>query len=350
MSIWTRGFAGFVKEFGKGTGGILTFKEMQQFEAENALSEEKRRYLAFGAVLMSDWLESSRVFKLTEYKKPTGLNGHLTVLKKWGITNGDDAKRILQELSVAHVDAPVANEIYHTFIKNNPFYATSHKKRLDKETAITMETLLSAQEGLQRSFERVREEFHISFDTARWVFSFDEIKLMKKQAGTEEDLTEEGIREVLILPVASQHLLRVINESLSNYRVTKYLLIESSRQTGSPFKGYSEADLAKIETFEAYDLGRVVPLARLSVHAGFLKEEETWEYIKTAADTASQLYDSWETYLAAYVIGRHLVRSLSRGEFGYSISPSVVEYLLHHHNSPFREHAFKEPLIQIHNL
>jgi len=100
------------------------------------------------------------------------------------------------------------------------------------------------------------------------------------------------------------------------------------------YKHYTNDEISAISRFEAWDLGRVVFIARSSVCLGYLDENEVWPYIKKAADKASEIYSSWKEYLAAYYLGRAVA-------YGYNDSPiTAIDYLLSNKNSPYNESIF----------
>ena len=101
--------------------------------------------------------------------------------------------------------------------------------------------------------------------------------------------------------------------------------------------GYTEEELSGIKTLAAWDYGRVGFVARESVFVGHLEESDVWEYIQSAAIRASATYRSWREYVAAYVLGR----AVGFGRDSTKDLLFVLDYLLHHPNSPFFAHDFR---------
>lgn len=58
------------------------------------------------------------------------------------------------------------------------------------------------------------------------------------------------------------------------------------------------------ESVIAWDLVRVVNLARWARLCGYLNEEEMWQVMQTAADTALEHFSSWEEYGLSFTMGR----------------------------------------------
>jgi len=113
---------------------------------------------------------------------------------------------------------------------------------------------------------------------------------------------------------------------LEHYRNARKLLIEL---------GYTEKELVGVRTTSAWDYGRTAVIARRSVHLGYIKEHEAWEFMKAAAENAEQVYSGWRDYLAGYVLGRAI-------GYGNDSRDMVVElkYLLNSRYSPLREIVF----------
>ncbi|WP_322609841.1 DUF1266 domain-containing protein [Pontiella agarivorans] len=63
-------------------------------------------------------------------------------------------------------------------------------------------------------------------------------------------------------------------------------------------------DDLKAEQLVAWDIGRVVSLARWGVLCGYLQEEEAWNWIMEAAQQLQQRYSSWEEFATNYLLGR----------------------------------------------
>ena len=53
----------------------------------------------------------------------------------------------------------------------------------------------------------------------------------------------------------------------------------------------------------AWDLVRVVNLGRWAYLCGYVNEDEMWQIMQVAADTALEHFSSWEEYGASFVMG-----------------------------------------------
>lgn len=54
----------------------------------------------------------------------------------------------------------------------------------------------------------------------------------------------------------------------------------------------------------AWDYGRLIYVARMCVHAGFLEEKDAWNWIIPAAHTLQNSYTSWSNYANHFMRGR----------------------------------------------
>lgn len=69
-----------------------------------------------------------------------------------------------------------------------------------------------------------------------------------------------------------------------------------------------KAGLSELEYIDitAWDMGRMVNVARYSYDLGYISESQAWEYIFFAAQESSSHYADWAAFSRAYIIGRAL--------------------------------------------
>lgn len=87
------------------------------------------------------------------------------------------------------------------------------------------------------------------------------------------------------------------------------------------------------ESVIAWDLVRVVNLARWARLCGYLNDDEMWQIMQTAADTALHHFSSWEEYGRSFIMGRgvwHGDPDDSETAFG------IVSLLLEDEESPWK--------------
>ncbi len=87
----------------------------------------------------------------------------------------------------------------------------------------------------------------------------------------------------------------------------------------------------------AWDLVRVVNLGRWAYLCGYVDEDEMWQIMQVAADTALGHFSSWEEYGASFVMGRGVWHGdPDDSETAYEI----VSLLLEDDESPWKESNF----------
>jgi hypothetical protein len=119
-----------------------------------------------------------------------------------------------------------------------------------------------------------------------------------------------------------------INSGLEAYIGARRLLINQF--------DYTEEELLNLPSLDAWDYGRVAIIARYGAEAGYLNEAEAWQYLKLAADSASEIYNSWREYTAAHILGRALAFGSRSEDFR-----DTLEFLLNHPESSFQTIDFK---------
>ena len=101
-------------------------------------------------------------------------------------------------------------------------------------------------------------------------------------------------------------------------------------------KGASEF---KTISIKAWDLSRLVLVARCCCDANYITEEQTWHCIMCAYDLAKEIYANWEEFAKGYIVGRCL---WGGNDAALSGIISIASGLLKDDNSPW----MKYPLLQ----
>ncbi|WP_131762606.1 DUF1266 domain-containing protein [Actinomadura fibrosa] len=96
----------------------------------------------------------------------------------------------------------------------------------------------------------------------------------------------------------------------------------------------------RVESVYGYDFGRAVNMARWGLNAGYCDAEEAEKCVLLAGHRAHQVYPSWESFSAGYVLGRML--RFDEGEFGewYERSLAGHRILAEDPASPWRRMAW----------
>lgn len=97
-----------------------------------------------------------------------------------------------------------------------------------------------------------------------------------------------------------------------------------------------EEDLRRCSVV-AWDMGRLVLVARCCFDAGYIFEEAAWRYINNARRTSKEHYNSWEEFARGYVIGRAM---WSGSGITLNGIISIAQGLLEDEESPWKQIMF----------
>ncbi|MGB3621342.1 MAG: DUF1266 domain-containing protein [Ketobacter sp.] len=92
----------------------------------------------------------------------------------------------------------------------------------------------------------------------------------------------------------------------------------------------------------AWDLGRVILLARMAVTCGHITEQEAWDTILADAKEAKKLFCNWYQFAHSYLIGRQFaMKNLDDAQGEEHLL--AAHHLLTHPQSPWLRHPFRSP-------
>jgi len=264
-------------------------KEVRRLETEYPATPAQIRLLSLGALSFYDNWETCRTFKIHQ-----DIRRIIPMLSsQWGIQCRDEAMSTLVKLSSCETHTPFADDIYNAFVL---------KGKLDK----VLPTDLFHITGINQSI----------IYTIDFIFPPNQLLLLTN---------EEAQAHFWGLVIS--HLCERINERLTSFITAKNILIKL---------GYTEAELSKVESTVAWDLGRTAIVARYCVHSGYITENEAWEFMEIAASHAEKIYTDWRNYFAAYIFGR----ALGYGSDCTDVY-STIRFLVTNKKSPFKEVSFK---------
>ena len=116
----------------------------------------------------------------------------------------------------------------------------------------------------------------------------------------------------------------------------EYQAYEDVKKNLTSDYGYTAEQIDGIKTISAWDYDRLVNVARFSYSAGYITEQEMWDYINKAVTQAKNDYNSWKEYFAGVMLGR----TLAYGQ-PFSSSKTQADELLKSADSPYKTHPFK---------
>jgi len=222
----------------------------------------------------------------------------------WSITDHETAMTQLTSLANATGQSPIADDIFNTFVRNGILQPPDPDEMLT--SGFDIATLQNLHRNAVTRTERRTDEIEQIID--------------------EWEIPEEEWDDVFELFVLMEMYDR-ISRGLTAYVAARDMLINMF--------GFTEEELLNIPTLAAWDYGRTAIIARYGVAAGFLQEDDAWEYLKLAADSASAIYSCWRQYTAAHVLGRAIAFGSNSHDLRY-----VIDYLLNHSESPFADIEF----------
>ena len=297
---------------------ILTSNKMREFEAANAVTEEQERYLAFGPFVLTANMESVRVLALDISHD----SAEMILYRSWGVTDKESAIDQLERLANADGQSPAADDIFNVFIKTG---------RLDELDPFDMLVNGFDFTGLENVVESTKSRIERMPEALE-----SYIKEYEDTFGRLSKADRELVEESFFMINFSMR----VNDGIMAYSDAVDLLTDSIDSVSwrgiSTELGFTEEELLNIDTLAAWDYGRTAIIARYSVAAGYIDEDVAWEYLKIAADNASEFYSDWREYTAAHILGRAI--AFGSGSFDFA---ETLEYLLNHEESPFQRIAFK---------
>ncbi|MHC5202117.1 DUF1266 domain-containing protein [Myroides sp. LJL119] len=83
---------------------------------------------------------------------------------------------------------------------------------------------------------------------------------------------------------------------------------------------------------EAWDVGRVIFIARLCLDANYLTQQQAWQYITQVSDKANSKFSNWKDFAYSYILGRAM---WGGSDANLSHTLKLVESLLNDSQSPW---------------
>lgn len=89
----------------------------------------------------------------------------------------------------------------------------------------------------------------------------------------------------------------------------------------------------------AWDMAKLVSIARLSFDAGFIPEEDAWSYIETACLHCREVFGNWEEAAKSYAIGTAMEKGLNET---FAVTLGNITKMLEDDDSPWKRITLKQ--------
>jgi hypothetical protein len=303
-------------------------------EKEFPATPEQKRLLAFGCVLLAKNLESCRTLHIRDDEDRVGE----MLSNFWDVEDAEGASEVAESLSEGGIHTEFADEFYNLLVKTG-------KTEVSAEDVFGYVKEFSLRRTVARGLRSISSDlgvgiFHDNFvPSLTFIGALAEVIMNGHVFGKSNlpEVFEDEDKQQFTAAVdkfAPQFngllygkLAEKINEILGVCQKAREFLVR---------QGYTDEELADINTIAAWDYGRTAIIARYGVRMGFMEEAQAWQLLQTAADNAEKLYGNWREYFAAYIFGRAIAFGQPSNDYG-----DVAEYLLGDEMSPFSECSFK---------
>lgn len=263
---------------------INPMKKFPRNPKGGTLSYAEQRAINVGAILAevnSDFCDSLQTSKASAKKTIENI-----LARDWSISSPEDAVETLESLkNDGH------RQIFDIVLKNAPeVLASAHSFESFRQ--------VYDQAGLYMLDKRILEEY------AREVALLEKHIEVLINASSQEEAEQSkalfGDDETFVKCIQIYQVLsKQFTAYVSYINNLKQTLPELQKRE---FVGdYSE--LAHLNTV-AWDMGRMVNVARYSYDCGYISESQAWEYIFFAEKKSALSYPDWAAFGKAYVIGR----------------------------------------------
>ncbi|MFQ6862316.1 MAG: DUF1266 domain-containing protein [Beduini sp.] len=270
--------------------GVNPNKNFPRNPIKHSLTENQQRAINVGAILSasnSDFCDSLQT------SKPKAIKTIKEILSRdWGIQSSKEAIEMLDELKYGK-----HHQIFNYILKN--------ASRVLPYKEGTVDPLgLYEQIGFSLLDERILNDYAKEVALAK-----KNIHLMNDilNASSYEDAKKYqslfGDEETFLVCIKIFHLF--YKQFLSYENGIKNLDLTLSDLQKEGFFGSDLSELKNINTI-SWDIGRMVNVARYSYDAGYITENEAWEYLFFASKTCQLNYSDWAEFGKSYIVGRAL--------------------------------------------
>ena len=198
----------------------------------------------------------------------------------------------------------------------------------EQENALVFGAVLSSRNGMSFNDLQAAEYKDASIQVLNSAWDVTDTATAKE---TLESLLAEGHRadtDPMLAELRTPEAATANSAEFQAYEDVKKNLVDNY--------GYTAEQIDGLKTTSAWDYDRLVNVARFSYSAGYITEQEMWDYINKAVTQAKNDYNSWEEYFAGVMLGR----TLSYGQ-PFADSKAQADELLKNADSVYKTHSFK---------
>lgn len=281
------------------------------------LSEDQQRALNVGAILSgvnSDFCNSLQTSKAVAKKTIEEF-----MARDWGISSAEEALERLEELKFS------GHRQINGFILQKASDLLVPGAKLTVEPRDVYEqagfSLLDKRVLLEYPNEVALAEKHIDLlDELLKASSFEDVKEHQALFGDEKTFS---------------YCIQIYHQFYEKCLVYASRLVNLEQTLPDLRKeGYLGKNLSELERIDvaAWDMGRIVNVARYSYDLGYISESIAWDYISFAARDAAMRYADWADFAKSYLIGRAMWGGKN---VGFYLAMSMVKELKEDRKSPW---------------
>ena len=290
--------------------GVSPWAKYVRNKKTDKLTDQQQRGINIGAILAE--INNNYCNSLTSCKPKIAKNIRNILLRDWEIISKESAVEALEQLKVDGYRSilNLVLENSHSFPSSEHFLSNIYKltgmKVLKKSFA----------EKYEKEIAVLEKNIDIMFDTT----SYEDAKKHKALFGDNETFEKCMIIYQEIVDRCNLYY------SLTNNLLETRQVLEKNGFT------YDLIELSYINT-TAWDMGRLVNIARYCYDCGYISENEAWEYIFFAQNESARYYSNWKDFANAYIIARAI---WGGDNMSLSIHIDTVKDLLKDEKSPWK--------------
>jgi len=306
------------------SSGNNPLKKYHRNPKGTTLSQAEQRALNVGAILAEANIEFCDSLQTNKRNAIAIRSLKQTMVEWWGINSGEDAMKTLEQLkNEGH------RQIFNVILSNA-------SETIVPKPSFEVFRLSYDQAGLSIIDEEISKEYnHEAMLVEKHI---DVLHAINAEASEKEiDHLIDKYKELFDGDETTFSLCIQIYETVLNKYNAYVMYANNLQQTLEKLRHYGIVD--ENTAFDqinpaAWDMGRMVNVARWCYTCGYIEESKAWEYIFLAEKESSSCYTDWEDFSKAYLIGRALWGGENER---LDVTINNVEGLLKDQDSPWHQ-------------